>query len=177
MAWFNPFKKSFTQQEQTLFRFLSKTRIFEGMSNEELSGLLPHLFLRTYKQNEVVYFREDPGAALYLVKSGSVSASLDIDGQLETLTHIKPFGFFGQEALMPIQKRLCNMVVDSEEAELYVIPQVNLLEYADRSRRFKAKLYHNQSKVNAEFMTKLFKSYRQEFGLFELKQAFLYRSE
>ncbi len=172
MAWYNPFKRTFTQQELIQFRFLSKVKLFGGMTNEELSGLLPYLFLREYKQNDVVFFREDPGAAVYLVKSGSVTLSLDIEGRLETLTTIRNYGFFGEEALLPGQKRIYNVVVTSEEAEIYVIPHVNINDYCDRSKGFKAKLFANLSQVRTDFLMRVFKAYRQEFGLFELKLAF-----
>jgi CRP-like cAMP-binding protein len=176
MAWYNPFKRSFSQEELVQFRFLSNVKLFAGMSNQELSGLLPYLFVREYKENEVVFFREDPSAALYLIRSGSVTLNLDIDGRLETLTNIKAYGFFGEEALIDGQKRIYNAVIDSEEAELVVIPQANINDHCERNKGFNAKLYSNLSKIQSDFQARLFKAYRQEFGLFELKLAFRKKS-
>jgi len=155
-----------------VFRFMGKVRLFAGLTNAELSGLQPYLNLRQYKQGEVVFFREDPAAAIYILKSGEVTISLDIGNRLEKLTTVKAYGFFGEEALLPNQKRLFNTVVASDDAELYVLPSANLHDYLERNKRGGGKLFTNLAKVKTEFMSHLFRAYREDFGLFELSQAF-----
>lgn len=155
-----------------MFRFMNRVVLFRGFTKSELSGLQPYLNLRTYKQGEVVFFREDPAAALYLVKTGEVDLSLDVNDKLELLTTEHARGSFGDEALLPGQKRMYNAIVASESAELYVLPSANLYDYLERNKRGGAKLYMNLAKVRNEFMMRLFKAYRQEYGLFELSQAF-----
>ena len=75
----NPFKKSYTQKELNTFRFLSRIKLFERLNYKEMAHFLPYFYLREYKMDEVVFFRNDPGNALYLVKSGKISINIDIE--------------------------------------------------------------------------------------------------
>lgn len=172
MAWYNPFERSYSAQEMESFTFLNKVRLFNDMGNADLVGLLPYMFSREFKKGEVVFFREDPAAALYLIKKGTISTSLDIEGRLDHLTSLKPYGYLGEEALYAERKRLYNAVVTSDQAELIVIPHPNLFDYCSRNRKFKAKLFENLAMAQTDFISKLYKAYRQEVGLFELKLAF-----
>ena len=84
----NPFKKPYTPQEEALFKFLSTVKMFELLTPEEMNLFLPFLFLRKYKEREVVFFRNDPSHAFYIVKSGKVSLNIDIKEKFETLTQL-----------------------------------------------------------------------------------------
>lgn len=172
MAWYNPFERSYTATEMESFTFLNKVKLFNDMGNADLVGLLPYMFNREFKRGEVVFFREDPAAALYLIKKGTVSTSLDIEGRLDHLTSLKPYGFFGEEAIYPDRKRLYNAIVTSDTAELVVIPHPNLADICKRNRKFKARLFENLAMAQSDFISKLYRAYRQEVGLFELKLAF-----
>ena len=55
---------------------------------------LPHLHLRQYKNEEVVFFRNDPSNAFYIVKSGKVSLNIDVNNQFEVLMVLKSGGRF-----------------------------------------------------------------------------------
>ena len=94
----NPFKKSYTQKELNTFRFLSRIKLFERLNYKEMSYFLPYFYLREYKMDEVVFFRNDPGNALYLVKSGKVSINIDVEDNFELLNVIKSGGAFGESA-------------------------------------------------------------------------------
>ena len=62
----NPFKKSYTQKELNHFRFLSRIKLFERLNYKEMSLFLPYFYLREYKMDEVVFFRNDPA---YLISA------------------------------------------------------------------------------------------------------------
>ena len=72
----NPFKKSYTSKELNTFRFLSRIKLFERLNYKEMSYFLPYFYLREYKMEEVVFFRNDPGNALYLVKSNEFNIDI-----------------------------------------------------------------------------------------------------
>ena len=118
----NPFKKSYTSKELNTFRFLSRIQLFERLDYKEMSHFLPYFYLREYKTDEVVFFRNDPGNALYLVKSGKISIDIDIDDEFELLTIIKSGEAFGESALLTVSNRIYTSIVYSERAELYVLP-------------------------------------------------------
>ena len=72
--------------------------------------------------DEVVFFRNDPGNALYLVKSGKVSINIDIEDEFELLSVIKSGGAFGESSLLSESNRVYTSIIYSERAELYVLP-------------------------------------------------------
>ncbi len=168
----NPFKKSYSSQEISLFRFLNKVKLFESLSYEELSEFVPHMYLRSYKVNEVVFFREDPSNALYIAKNGRVSLNIDVGDNFQSLTTIKSGEAFGDNALIPDTKRIYTSVVISDSADLYVIPQVNIEEIFEGEPRIKAKMMTSFAEVYNEYTVSIFKAYRSSFGFFDLSQAY-----
>ena len=168
----NPFKKSYSLTELNMFRTLNRTRIFGRLNYDELSLFLPFLHLRAYKNNEVVFFRNDPSNALYIVKSGKISLNIDVQDDMQVLQTLKSGGFFGQNALLEESVRIYTAIVVSEIAELYVLPKVNVLEILDRHPKVKAKVMTSLAELYNEFNTSVFKSYRESLGFFNLDQAF-----
>lgn len=168
----NPFRKSYTSDELDVLRFLGKCKLFESLSQDELYLFLPYLYLRTYKENEVVFFRDDPSQAVYIMKSGSVALSIDMREKTEFLTTVKTMHTFGDNALVPRAKRLYNAVVTSETAEIYVLPQANLHSTFERYPAIKGKMYQALSTSYNQYMVNLFKAYKSSFGFFELSSAY-----
>ncbi len=166
------FKKSFTEKDLKLFNFLSKNRLFEKLSYEELALIVPHMYTRSYKQNEVIFFSNDPSHALYLVKSGIVSLNIELKENFEKLNIVRSSNLFGTNALIRETKRLYTALVISEHAELYVIPQINLLEIMDDHIEIKAKLMSAYAEVHDEYMQNLFKAYKSSFGFFDLGMVY-----
>ena len=168
----NPFKKSYTSKELNTFRFLSRIQLFERLDYKEMSHFLPYFYLREYKMDEVVFFRNDPGNALYLVKSGKISIDMDIDDEFELLTIIKSGEAFGESALLNVSNRIYTSIVYSERAELYVLPKVNLHEIFESHPAIKTKMLESLSILYHNYMVSLFKAYKSSLGLFNLSQVF-----
>ncbi|MCR9251982.1 MAG: cyclic nucleotide-binding domain-containing protein [bacterium] len=166
------FKKSFTEKDLKLFNFLSKNRLFEKLSYEELSLIVPHMYTRSYKENEVIFFSNDPSHALYLVKSGIISLNIELKETFEKLNIVRSSNLFGTNALIEDTKRLYTSIVISESAELYVIPQINLLELMEDHVELKAKLMSAYAEVHDEYMQNLFKAYKSSFGFFDLGMVY-----
>ncbi|NJN25092.1 MAG: cyclic nucleotide-binding domain-containing protein [Cyclobacteriaceae bacterium] len=168
----NPFKKSYTSKELNTFRFLSRIPLFERLDYKEMSYFLPYFYLREYKMNEVVFFRNDPGNALYLVKSGKISVNIDIDEEFEQLSVIKSGESFGESALLTVSNRIYTAIVHSERAELYVLPKVNIHEIFEGHPVIKTKMMESLSVLYHTYMVNLFKGYKSSLGLFNLSQVF-----
>jgi CRP-like cAMP-binding protein len=168
----NPFKKSYTSKELNTFRFLSRIQLFERLDYKEMSHFLPYFYLREYKMDEVVFFRNDPGNALYLVKSGKISINIDIDDEFELLNIIKSGEAFGESALLSVSNRIYTSIVHSERAELYVLPKVNLHEIFEGHPAIKTKMLESLSILYHNHMVSLFKGYKSSLGLFNLSQVF-----
>lgn len=168
----NPFKKSYTSKELNTFRFLSRIRLFERLNYKEMSHFLPYFYLREYKMDEVVFFRNDPGNALYLVKSGKVSINIDIEDEFELLNVIKSGGAFGENSLVEESNRIYTSIIYSERAELFVLPKVNIHEIFQSHPVIKTKMLESLTELFNDFMINLFKGYKSSLGLFNLSQVY-----
>jgi len=168
----NPFKKSYTQKELNTFRFLSRIKLFERLNYKEMSYFLPYFYLREYKMDEVVFFRNDPANALYLVKSGKVSINIDVENEFELLSIIKSGGFFGEGSLLTDSSRINTSIIHTERAELFVLPKVNIHEIFDGHLIIKTKMMESLSEISNDYLVNLFKGYKSSLGLFNLSQIF-----
>ena len=104
----NPFKKTYTLQEQNTFVFLANIKLFSRLNHRQMSLFLPHMHLRRYEKNEVVFFRGDPSHALYLLKKGTVSLDIDMEGGFENLTSVGTGTALGESCLLTDAHRLLN---------------------------------------------------------------------
>ena len=172
MKLINPFKKSYSNRELVLFRFLKGITLFEQLSFEQLAHFIPFMHMRVYKENEVVFFRGDPSQALYLLHKGEISLSIDINDRFETIGHISNGKSFGDNALVQDANRIYNAIITSEKAQIYVIPQINLFEIFDHYPKIKAKVFESYVNQQNQFMGKLFSAYKRNFGFFDLGDAY-----
>lgn len=146
--------------------------MFERLNYDEMALMLPFLHLREYKNEEIVFFRNDPSNAFYIVKSGKVSLNIDVRDDLEVLQILKSGDFFGQNALLDNTIRIYTAIVISEIAQLHVLPNVNILEIFDRHPKIRSKVMTSLAELYNDFNTGIFKSYRESLGFFSLDQAF-----
>ena len=168
----NPFKKKYTQEEQDLFNFMNEVKYFEQLTFEELSLFKPFMYERTYKQNEVVFFRGDPSYALYIVKNGEVSLNIDVKDKFEELTILSEKGTFGDNSILDNTERIYSSIVVSEKAELYVIPQINIHEIMNSHPEVRAKMMTSYAELYNDYTSNLFKIYKSSFGFFELGSVY-----
>ncbi len=171
----NPFKKTYTSRELNLFKFLGKIKLFEKLSNAEMAIFIPFLFLRKYKLDEAIFFRNDPSHALYIVKTGQISLNIDIKDRFEVLTIVKAGAAFGDNVLLRNTQRIYSSVTSSEEAELYVVPQVNIHDIFEENIEIKAKMLHSLSEIYNGYTENLFRAYKSSFGFFNLGDAYLHK--
>lgn len=169
----NPFKKTFSEKEQGVFRFLSKIKLFERLTNEELALFIPYLYLRSYKLDEAVFFRNDPSHALYILKEGKISLNIDVKDKFEILATLLPGTAFGDNALLENTQRIYSAVTISEKADIFVVPQVNIFEIFADFPKIQAKMLMSLSEIYNNYTVNLFSSYKSSFGFFDLGQAYL----
>ena len=172
MTKINLFKKSYTNKEEAVFEFLSKNSLFVDLTEEEKFYFLPFLYDRKYKLDEIVFFRNDPSQALYLIRKGTVRQFIDIKENTETLRELGPSALFGENAILPKTRRIYNTIVTSDEAHFYVIPQVNILEIFDRRPRVMAKMLQALAEKCDHKEHNLVNIYRSSLGFFNLSEIY-----
>lgn len=169
---YNPFKKTYSQSDLEQFEFLSKIKFFERLRYSELSGFLPAIHRRKYEKNEVVFFRNDPSQALYLLEKGEVSLNIDIRSNFESILMIRAGEAFGENSMLEGSKRIYTAIVHSEEALLWVIPNYAILEIFRNNPKIQAKMMTSLAEFYNQNNIRLFSSYKNSYGFFNLGQMF-----
>ncbi len=168
----NPFSKTYEPEELQMFDFLQGIKFFERLRMKELVKFLPAMHQRKYKRDEVVFFSKDPSQALYLLKKGQVNLTIDIRDNFETIMQINRGEAFGENSLLENAKRTYTAIITSDEAELIVIPHFAIQEIFDSNPKIKAKMMTSLSEFYNANNQRLFRSYRESFGFFSLRQMF-----
>jgi CRP/FNR family transcriptional regulator, cyclic AMP receptor protein len=166
------FAKKYSHRERILFRFLRRNNLMDKLTDREIQEFVPFLHLRTYQQNEVVFFRNDPSQALYIIKSGKVKISIDVEEHFEDLLELSNGDSFGDNAILETSIRSYNALCSSETCELYVIPQVNISHIFAHNIEIKAKMMQGLARYYDRYLVNLAKSYRDTFGLFNLSNVY-----
>lgn len=173
MKFYNPFRKVYSEQELEIFEFFKTVRLFEKLLEKEMEEFLPFMHLREYKQNEVIFFRNDPSQAIYVIKKGTVELNLDLKEDFEPLAFAKDGIAIGVNALLEQSERVYNAIVRSKEAKLYVLPQVNILEVFKYKPKIQAKMMTSLAEIYDENTKNLFNAYRKNMGLFSIGEAYM----
>jgi CRP/FNR family cyclic AMP-dependent transcriptional regulator len=168
----NPFTKTYDEEQLKMFEFMQAINLFERLRQKELARFLPAMHHRKYVRDEVVFFSKDPSQALYLIKSGKVNLTIDIKDNFETIMEVTRGEAFGENSLIENAKRTYTALVDSDEAELIVVPHFALQEIFESNPKIKAKMMTSLSEYYNANNQRLFRSYRESFGFFSLRQMF-----
>ncbi len=167
------FGTSFSDKDHQLINFLQRDRLFESLTERELSHFLPYIHERTYQLDEVIFFSGDPSQALYMVKSGMVSLNIEVKGNFEKLVTLRAGHAFGDNSLLPNTKRIYSAITCTDLAVVYVIPQINLLEIMDRHKKIKAKMMTAFGEMYNTYTTKLFRAYKNSLGFLDLNEVYV----
>lgn len=168
----NPFSKTYDEDQLVMFDFMQGIKFFERLKQKELARFIPAMHHRKYLRDEVVFFSKDPSQALYLIKKGKVNLTIDITDNFETIMEVNRGEAFGENSLLENAKRTYTALVISDEAELIVIPHFAIQEIFDTNPKIKAKMMTSLAEYYNGNNQRLFRSYRESFGFFSLRQMF-----
>ncbi len=168
----NPFKKSYSKEEINSFRFLNRIKLFSLLSNDELAEFTPFLYPRKYKSGEVVFFRDDPSQALYIVKRGTITLTIDVQDRFDKIMEVKSGQAFGDNSLLEHTKRLYTAVTASDTATIFVIPQVNIHNIFEGDDKIKSKMLTALAEQYNNYTSSLFKAYKASYGFFDIADAY-----
>lgn len=168
----NPFKRTYTAAEIEFFHFLFQVKLFEKLNRKEMLLFLPYLHPRTYKLNEVVFFRHDPSRALYLIHKGEITLKLDVGDHFEKVVRLSDHASIGNNCLIHGSKRIYNAIVSSQTCELYVIPQVNILAIFEGRNAIKAKMMEAFAELMNDNFNSLLSAYQVSHGFLDLEEMF-----
>ncbi|MGF1534703.1 MAG: cyclic nucleotide-binding domain-containing protein [Bernardetiaceae bacterium] len=162
------FARRYSMSERRMFAFLRQNVLFRQLSDHELMAFVPHLYERVYGKNEVIFFRNDPSQAFYLIKQGRVRLTLDTDTGFERLVVLSRYHYFGENAFLYRSNRLYNAVSISERTEVYAIPQVHLSEIFEDEPDIRSKILEALAGTYAQQLHRVFRAYSAAYGFFDL---------
>jgi len=100
---------------------LQSVPLFAHLSDEEAESIARATRERSYPKNSVIVFEDDPGDAMFVVKSGQVKVVLiGEDGREVILSVLGDGDFFGEMALIDDQPRSAH-VIAMEDSRLLVL--------------------------------------------------------
>ncbi len=169
---FNPFKKTYESDEQETLSFLKKLILFSGLTEDEQALFLPHLHKRSYKKNELVFLRNDPANALYILTEGEVALTIDQEKNTEVITHLDKGSIFGETCILINKKRLVNAVSISEKSTMYVLPQVSIHDIFASNIKIKVKMIEAVANLYHDVNGHILKTYQNSQGFFYMSQVY-----
>lgn len=99
--WGNVFKSGKSDDSGIDSKLLGKIPIFKNLTGRELKAVSEILYDRKYEAGESIFLMNQPGAAMFIIKSGRVQ--ICIEGENENravLAELEEGNFFGEIALL-----------------------------------------------------------------------------
>jgi CRP-like cAMP-binding protein len=97
--WGNIFR--FRRQEESMAHMLHDIPLFGELSHKELRVLEKVVHVRRYEANEPVFVETEPGAGMYIIRSGRVNVVLNYKSESPIiLAELQEGDFFGEMALL-----------------------------------------------------------------------------
>ena len=104
-------QKARNRQKHDTLSFLSTVPLFSSLSKRELNIINSITHQRTYQEEEFIFRKGQPGAAMFIVKSGAVNIiDHDDSNQANVLTTLDDHSFFGELALLDDSPRSASAV-------------------------------------------------------------------
>ena len=87
-------------EKTEIVKVLERVPIFAGLSLIELKKIEIITHEREYMDNEIIFNEKEPGAGMYIIKSGSIKLSKKVDNKQVFLMSMTDGDFFGEIALL-----------------------------------------------------------------------------
>jgi CRP-like cAMP-binding protein len=146
--WANIFRLG--SQNQPLSEILRNIPLFRDLTPKELRILEHAVHVRRYQAEETVFSDGEPGAGMYVIRSGRVDILLKQENQSPTLlAELEPGDFFGEMALLGDSARSATALA-RQPSELIGFFQPDLLEIINLHPVMGAKISFGLAKTLAE---------------------------
>jgi len=130
-------------------KLLEKVRIFQGLSDDELSKFASITSEESFPSQSVIIEEGSEGRSLFLIKRGTVAVT-KIDGEVETeLVKLVVGEEFGEMSLIEDAKTSAR-VTAYNDVDCLVISRDPFLELLGNNVEISAKVYKNFTKILSE---------------------------
>lgn len=114
------FSSKMETDSQDLIDFLSQVPLFSAVPGQGLRDTAARFEKRVFRKGEVICRQGDPGDAMYVIRSGTVSLFRQIRGREVYLTELVRGDFFGEMSLLSGESRNAKALV-SLDCTLYCL--------------------------------------------------------
>jgi len=124
----------------TYVDFLKNVPLFSELDDEELRQLASVLREQHFKKHTTIVHVDDPGSALYILKSGLVKITIeDQQGDEMILRMLYPTDFFGEMSLLDGMPRSAT-VTAQEPSEVLTMSREHFLSIAEKTPKILLKM-------------------------------------
>lgn len=124
--WTAIFRRGGHDQTRELLDFLGDSPLFAALARRELRNLSGILHQRTYQDGEFVFLKGQPGAAMFIIKTGKVNViDYGKDSRETVVATLNPGDFFGELALLDDSPRSASAMA-VELTDIYAISRTDL---------------------------------------------------
>ncbi len=109
---------------QDLIEFLQNVPLFSSVPGEQVAGVASLFTKQAFQKGDIVCRQNDPGDAMYIIRSGMVSVVREIKGQKIYLAQLKRGDFFGELSLLSGEPRNSTIEV-SLDCTIYCLTRPN----------------------------------------------------
>lgn len=88
------------QIDQTFILRALQSQIAPGVSKDKLEGVLAASSLQSFKAGQVLVHEGEPGEALYMIRSGSVTVSKELGGKDTAIAYVPAGNYVGEMSLI-----------------------------------------------------------------------------
>lgn len=121
---------------------LAQVSLFSNLGVEGLRELSAAARRRTFRPNEVIFHRDDPGQMLYVIHEGKVKIYITSpDGQEVSLAVFGPGDYFGELALLDGQPRSASAIA-IEPVEAFALQRNDFINAVMRDPRIAIEVMH-----------------------------------
>jgi len=146
--WTNIFR--LVTRDESLADVLQNIPLFQDLTTKELRILERVVHIRTYEADQSVFLETEPGAGIYVIRSGRVEIVLNHKTEHPlTLAELEPGDFFGEMALLGYTSRSATAVA-RERSELIGFFHPDLIEILNLHPSMGAKISLGLARTLAE---------------------------
>ena len=128
-------------KKQSMISFLRSVPLFNSLSKRELLTLNSIAHLRTYQENEFVFRKGQPGAAMFILKSGEISiVDHEPDSSENVIATLGENSFFGELALLDDSPRSASAKATGH-SEVYAFFRTDLEKLLSSSPQIGLQVY------------------------------------
>lgn len=140
--WSNIFQGRNHNSIQEMLEFLGASSLFCSLSKKELRSLATLANQRSYQEGEFVFRKGQPGAAMFIIKSGQVNVIDHAkDNRDIIIATLNPDDFFGELALLDDSPRSASALVTAQ-AEIYAFSRTDMESLFTSFPQMGMQIYH-----------------------------------